>query len=142
MVREEFIKGVLEVSEAGEWTVLVSSHDIEEVERLADRIALIEAGRLRLHETTEALQGRYRRLEVTLGDGEAQLATPPASWQEIERSGRVVRFIESRYERGATEQACRERFADAAVTARAMSLREIFISLARAGRAAAKEMVS
>ncbi|MBI5766338.1 MAG: ABC transporter ATP-binding protein [Verrucomicrobia bacterium] len=150
LVRDEFIKGVLEVSEAGEWTVLVSSHDIEEVERLADRVALLEAGRLKFNETTEALQGRFRRIEVTLGESEAKLAAPPAGWLEVERAGRVVRFVDSGYERTATEQACRERFADAAVTAQPMSLRDIFISLARAGRrfdkltaeATAKETVS
>jgi ABC-2 type transport system ATP-binding protein len=38
LVREEFTRGLLEISEAGEWTVFVSSHDIEEVERLADHI--------------------------------------------------------------------------------------------------------
>src|SRR3954462_14577290 len=50
LVRDEFIRGVLEVSDAGEWTVLVSSHDIEEVERLADHVGLLEDGRLRLSE--------------------------------------------------------------------------------------------
>ena len=39
LVREEFVRGVLEVSAQGDWTVLVSSHDIEEVERLADHVA-------------------------------------------------------------------------------------------------------
>src|SRR3954468_6856104 len=56
LVRDEFIRGVLEVSASGDWTVLVSSHDIEEIERLCDRVALLDHGRLQLNETTEALQ--------------------------------------------------------------------------------------
>src|SRR5882672_542977 len=67
LVRDEFIKGVLEVSSQGDWTVLVSSHDIDEVERLADHVAVLEGGRLRLSEPTEVLQGRFRRVEVTGG---------------------------------------------------------------------------
>jgi ABC-type nitrate/sulfonate/bicarbonate transport system ATPase subunit len=41
LVRDEFIRGMLEVSAHGEWTVLVSSHDIEEVERLEGRLDAI-----------------------------------------------------------------------------------------------------
>lgn len=139
LVREDFVRGVLEVSAAGDWTVLVSSHDIEEIERLCDRVVLLDSGRLRLDETAEALQARFRRVEVMLGDSEARLEATPANWLEVERAGRCVRFIESRYERAATEQACRERFADATVTAQPMTLREIFVALARVGRAERKE---
>jgi len=137
LVREEFVRGVLEVSALGEWTVLVSSHDIDEVERLADRVALLDGGKLRVNEGTEELLARYRRVEVTPGDAGAKLDALPASWLEVERAGNLVRFVESRYEATTTERACRERFADAAVSARGMSLREIFLVLAREGRAGA-----
>jgi ABC-2 type transport system ATP-binding protein len=135
LVRDEFIRGVLEVSSQGDWTVFVSSHDIDEVERLADRVAMIEAGRLRLHETTEALQARFRSVEITLGDVAPQLNGTPPAWLEVQRAGNLVRFVDSAYERSTTEQACRERFSDAAVVARPMSLREIFLVLARTSRA-------
>jgi ABC-2 type transport system ATP-binding protein len=139
LVRDEFIKGVLEVSEAGDWTVLVSSHDIEEVERLADRVALLEAGRLRLHETTEALQGRFRRVEATEARGDA---APGPDWLDWDRAGALTRFVDTRYASGASEQAWRERLGTDRVTAQPMSLREIFLTLARAGRAAAREAAS
>lgn len=140
LVRDEFICGVLEVSAQGEWTVFVSSHDIEEVERLADRIAMIEAGRLRLSETTEALQTRFRQVEVTLGDASPNLAATPPTWLEVQRSGSLVRFVDTAYDRAKTEQACRERFPDAAVVARSLSLREIFLVLARNGRSTPQEV--
>src|SRR6185295_14148262 len=94
LVRDEFIRGVLEVSALGEWTVLVSSHDIEEVERLADQVALLDAGRLQLSEKTEALQGRFRRVEIT---GAPASATAAPGWLEWERAGSLTRFIETRY---------------------------------------------
>src|SRR5262245_10394043 len=37
LVRDEFIRGVLEVSATEQWTVLVSSHDIEEIGRASCR---------------------------------------------------------------------------------------------------------
>jgi ABC-2 type transport system ATP-binding protein len=138
LARDDFVRGVLEASELGDWTVFVSSHDIEEVERLADNIGLLEDGRLRFSETTEALLGRFRRIEVTLAGGAAPLGSPPPGWLEMEQKGELVRFIDTRYEREATERACRERFPEAAVTAQPMTLREIFVTLAREARQQSK----
>jgi ABC-2 type transport system ATP-binding protein len=142
LMRDEFVHGLLEVSALGEWTVFVSSHDIDEIERLADWIGVLDAGRLRFSESTEALQNRFRRIEVALEGGTARLDSPPAAWLETERQGGLVRFIDSRYERAVTEQACRERFPEAAVKAHPMTLREIFVTLARAGRVAQKGAVT
>ncbi len=133
LARDDFVRGVLEASELGDWTVLVSSHDIEEVERLADNIALLEAGRLKFSETTESLLGRFRRMEVTV-TGAAQLGAPAPGWLELDQKGGLVRFIATNYEPNATERACRERFPDGAVTADPMTLREIFVTLARETR--------
>ena len=138
LVREELLHGLLEVSGLGEWTVFISSHDIEEVERLADWIGVLEAGRLRFAETTDALLARFRRIEVTLQGGPAQLEKIPANWLDLERKGDLVRFVETHYDRTATERLCRERFPEAAVVAQPMALREIFISLARSSRAAVR----
>jgi ABC-2 type transport system ATP-binding protein len=133
LVRDEFIRGVLEVSAEGEWTVVVSSHDIEEVERLSDRVALLIDGRLRLNETTESLQGRFRRVEVT-GANVAAGAARPGDWLEWETSGALLRFIDSRYAGAASEATWRERFPGATITAQPMTLREIFMVLTRASR--------
>lgn len=131
LVREEFVRGVLEVSSTGDWTVFISSHDIEEVERLCDRVAVLDEGRLRLSETTEVLQGRYRRVEVT---GAAPGAAPLPAWSGWEQAGALTRFVETRYAGEATERDWRERFPGATVVASPMTLREIFLVLARERR--------
>jgi len=46
LVRDEFIRGLLELTEQEGWSVFISSHDIDEVQRLADRVAIIHRGRL------------------------------------------------------------------------------------------------
>jgi len=64
LVRDEFIRGMLELTEQEGWTVFLSSHDIDEVERLCDSIAVIDEGRLRLSESVDELQeseGRNQR---------------------------------------------------------------------------------
>jgi ABC-2 type transport system ATP-binding protein len=131
LVRDEFVRGILEVSALGNWTVLVSSHDIEEVERLADRVALLDGGKLRVNESTEELLARYRRVEVT---GAPEGAEPGAGWIEWERAGALTRFVETNFSGDATEAGWRLRFGEAKVETRAMTLREIFLCFARAGR--------
>ncbi|HWA85332.1 MAG TPA: ABC transporter ATP-binding protein [Opitutus sp.] len=138
LVREEFIHGLLEASEAGEWTMLVSSHDIEEVERLADRVALLDAGRLRLDESTDSLLARFRRVEIDLHGGPTTLGVAPAAWLEMERAGDRVRFIDSNHSPAGSESDYHARCPSGAITVRPMTLREIFIALARATRAEAK----
>jgi len=134
VVREDVTSGLLETAQAGDWTVLLASHDIEEVERLADRVALLDTGRVWLDETVESLLKRFRRVEVDLQEGPAQTNALPGTWLKFERAGNRVTFVDSRYDREATEPACRARFPEAAVTARPMTLREIYIALARSGR--------
>jgi len=131
LARDDFIRGILEASALGDWTVFVSSHDIEEVERLADHVALLEAGRLQFSETTAALLNRCRRVEVARPGDSPPPATPPPGWLELEQAGGLVSFIDLHYERDVTERKCRELFADATVTAYPMTLREVFVSLAR-----------
>ena len=66
LVRDEFIRGLLELSGRSQWTILVASHDIDEVERLADWVGVIDKGEKRLCEPTTSLQARFRQCEVTL----------------------------------------------------------------------------
>jgi ABC-2 type transport system ATP-binding protein len=131
VVRDDLVQGLLETADAGGWTALISSHDIDEVERLADRIAMLDAGRLRIEEATESLLGRFRRVEVDLQGGGARLDDAPKTWLQVERSGDRVRFVDTRYDAAATEKDCRERFPPGVVSALPMTLREIFVALAR-----------
>jgi ABC-2 type transport system ATP-binding protein len=135
LMRDEFVRGVLEVSALGEWTVFVSSHDIEDVERLCDHVGILENGRLKLSEPTEVLQGRFRAVELT---GAPPDATPPAGALEWGRSGNLTKFIAPGYAGEASEQAWRERYPGATIKVVPLTLREIFIAQARAGRPTAK----
>jgi len=132
LVRDEFIRGLLELTEQEGWTVFVSSHDIEEVQRLADRIAIINSGKLALNESSESLQARFRAVEVVLPDGEGAPGNVPAGWMHLEQAGRTMRFFDSQF---CGAEGVKEVFPTAShIEVRAMSLREIFIALARAYR--------
>ncbi len=138
LVREEFVQGVLEIASDSGWTVLLASHDIHEVERLADSVALLNGGRLALHESADELRGRFRRVEVNLPDETAfaRLHDPPATWLQIRNEGRRMSFIDSQFsdEGEGIRRHLGEAFgAEAArhVEILPLSLREIFLILAR-----------
>ncbi len=136
LVRDEFIRGLLELTEQEGWTVFVSSHDIEEVQRLADRIAIINRGQLALDETSDSLQSRFRAVEVVLPDQSRAPVSLPTDWLHAEQAGRTLRFTDSRFQNDAQLASLLREALPAASTPeiRPMSLREIFVALARAYR--------
>lgn len=138
LARHEFVTGLIEAARLGEWTVLVSSHDIEDVERLVDRVTMLDAGRLTLQESTDDLMTRFRRIEVETSEPPRATDSPSPTWWDYESRGTRVQFLESNYSAVATEAACRARFPEARVTAHPMTLREIFIAVTRNGRRGAK----
>lgn len=135
LVRDEFIRGMLELTENEGWTVLVSSHDIEEVERMADRVAILNRGRLQLEESAEDLQARFRAVEVVLGGDEPKATAYPETWLNVETAGRVLRFADSRFRESELKEAIAKHFPAAKqFQAEPMTLREIFVALARTYR--------
>jgi ABC-2 type transport system ATP-binding protein len=136
LVRDEFIRGILELAEQDGWTIFVSSHDIDEVERLADHVGVIDRGRLHLSETTESLQARFRRVDLAVDrPPERWPSTMPPGWLAPDIAGHRVRFVESAYRSGETEREIRDRFPGAPEPViEPLSLREIFLTLARTFR--------
>ncbi len=140
LVREEFAQGVLELTGQQHWTVFLASHDIDEVERLADRVAMIDNGRLLLSESVASLLARFRQVEVVAAGQETLPASMPATWLLPERAGRAFRFFDTKYEEGSSGALLQRVFPEAqSVSAEPMSLRSIFVALARASRASAAQ---
>jgi ABC-2 type transport system ATP-binding protein len=135
LVRDEFIRGALEVSQQEEWTIFVSSHDINEVEQLADWVGIIDAGRLNLAEPIETLQARFRRIEIASSGALPELAQLPEGWLEVERSADFIRAIDCHHAPARFEQLRQGFPPEVQATAKPMTLREIFVVLARVGRA-------
>jgi ABC-2 type transport system ATP-binding protein len=86
LVREEFLDGVLRTLAEGELTVFFSSHTLTDVQRLADTVGLIYAGRLVDHCPTDELLAGTKRLRVILRDRTAPGNAPEGTiWQRLER---------------------------------------------------------
>jgi ABC-2 type transport system ATP-binding protein len=131
VVRDELIRALLEMPGAGPFTVLVSSHDVEEIERLADWVGFMSDGRLLLAEPVASLLERFRMVEVVAHMGDAPSLPPIEGWVPQGRAGRTLRFIDSEHRGPDAEARIVSRFPGAAVRTSPLSLREIFIALAR-----------
>jgi ABC-2 type transport system ATP-binding protein len=133
VVRDDLVRGVLELAGEEQWTVLISSHDLDEVERLVDTVGFIDGGRLVLSERFSDLHARFRRIDVTADEW----PTPPPAlptWLGVQRSGRLLRIIESQYVEGETERRIATIAPGGVIDVQPMTLREIFIALARRQR--------
>ncbi|HVY87617.1 MAG TPA: ABC transporter ATP-binding protein [Hyphomonadaceae bacterium] len=133
LVRDEFMAGML--AQAGEMTVLISSHDLADIEGSASHVAFMDRGRLLFQESMDQLTGRFRAVSVTMSN---ELSPPrdDASWLEAKASGHVFSFVESRFE---GEEQLRRKIAGKLgearnVDVRPMSLRAISTALMRNAR--------
>jgi ABC-2 type transport system ATP-binding protein len=142
LVREEFVGGLLEITEREGWTIFLSSHDMAEVERLADTVSIIHAGTLRLTETVDTLENRFRQISI---DGPATAPTSATStaaaptattapianptWLSVEISGPRLRYIEPNWLGDASLADLHARHPSAQITATPLNLRDILVAL-------------
>ena len=133
IVRDELIAGL--VQQAGELTILISSHELNEIEGLATDIGFLHAGRLLFQEPMNQLTERCREMYVTL-DSTAQVPDPlPAHWLHARAVGNVLMFVETQF----SDDISRElvlTLCDGVrqIDAKPMNLRSIFTTLAPAAR--------
>jgi ABC-2 type transport system ATP-binding protein len=135
LIRDEVIQGVLELAEQSQWTVFISSHDIDEVERLADWIGIINEGRLRHSEPVASLLARFRQVEATFA-GQPSLPSPlPAEWLDVQAAEHVLRFADGGCGGDDDEGRLRRQLPTAsAIALFPMPLKAIFVAMARAFR--------
>jgi ABC-2 type transport system ATP-binding protein len=74
LVRRDILRAVIETITHEGRTVLFSSHLLDEVERVADHVAIIENGRIIQDEPMEQLKSRYHRLVLHF---DVALSAPP-----------------------------------------------------------------
>ena len=96
LVRDEVVNGLLQ--QAADTTILISSHELTEIESFTTHVAFMQNGRLLLQEAIEDLQMRFRVVLVTLS-AVKELPDPlPTNWLLPEIEGHRLRFIASNYE--------------------------------------------
>lgn len=125
LVRREFLESMVDWAAAGR-TVLLSSHQINEVERVADIVAILHEGRLVLVERLDELKSNMCELIVTLTDADLELPTIPGQIISRRRRGRQWQLLV----RGDVDEQLRAiegHLSVRAVESRSPTLEEIFV---------------
>jgi ABC-2 type transport system ATP-binding protein len=126
LVRREFLESMVDRAANGQ-TVFLSSHQISEVERVADWVAILREGELVVVERLEKLKQEMHELTLTLLDSQPE---PPLVRGELFRQRRRARqwqlLVRSSDEHWNRE--LREHPTVAEVEVRTPSLEEIFVA--------------
>lgn len=76
IARDQFIEGVLQGICRGNRTVLMSSHQLDEISRIADDVAIMNRGRLLVHQRLERLGQSVKQIRAVLLDGRLPQVIP------------------------------------------------------------------
>jgi ABC-2 type transport system ATP-binding protein len=133
LVRDEFMEGLLE--QAGEMTILISSHELAEIDGVATHVAFLDEGKLLFQESMSDLIGRFREVRVTLESAAAPPRQTPKEWMQIRSIGNVLTFVDTQFsEHRLGEQVHSQIAGVRGIDSQPMALRTIFTTLAQAAR--------
>lgn len=123
---EELLQSLASAAADGT-SVFFSSHRIDEVERIADAVCIVDHGRLRLHVEMDVLRERFRVITASYPEAAPPLSPRPPGVEHVVIAGRQTTLLASdnvdelvarAYATGAT-----------AVDIRPVSLREVFLAM-------------
>lgn len=124
---EELLQTLREVRDAGT-SVFFSSHQLDEVERIADRVLMIDRGQLVMNTLLDDLLNNYRNVIV---EAAPQNPMPTFDLAGVERTrvkGRQTRVLASSNVEGIVAHA---RALDAIVQVTPVNLRDVFLDIVR-----------
>jgi ABC-2 type transport system ATP-binding protein len=133
LVRDEIIEGLLE--RAPETTIVLSSHDLAEIESFSSHVGFLEQGRLLFSEEMRTLCDRFREITITLTTTASMPRNIPPSWLRMEAGDAVIRFVDSNFQGDASTRELADMFPLAGdISIAPMPLRTIFLAIAKSGR--------
>lgn len=159
LVRDELIEALVAHTRSTGATVLISSHDLGEIEAFATHVGFIHQGQFLFNEELTTLTSRFREVTVAFApittpaaDGGPATITPPVitfpptkpeHWLNIENLGTAVRYTNTAADTVDSHAEAVAAFPGAAsVQVMPMNLRSIFLVLAKSGRVPATPVVA
>jgi ABC-2 type transport system ATP-binding protein len=126
---EDVLRELVAIAASSETTMFFSSHQLSEVELIADHIGIIDQGKMIVAGSLDDMKAQYQRLQVVFANG----VELPARWVEgveyIRREGRVVSILASHNVDAIVEQA--RSLPGTAVERFPVTLKEIFLEHVR-----------
>lgn len=95
LVRDEVIEGLLD--QAGDSTILISSHELNEIENFTTHLAFMAKGEVWFQESIDEVRNRFREVLVTLSAQKQLSPHYPAGWLFPQTQGHALQFVDSAY---------------------------------------------
>jgi len=126
VARRDFLRTLLDIAQSENRTILFSTHITSDLERVADRVAILRDGRIVFHDEMDVLKESVKRLRITAArDLPESFAVPGALRTEV--AGRSALVAAS----GVTSSLVEDLRTtwDAAVDVEPLSLEDIFLEM-------------
>ena len=128
-IRANVVESLLSQAGDGDFSAIIATHDIDEIDRVVDRVGILDRGRLVLDEAVDSLLGRFRRVVARTNIASQ---APHPEWLGVECRPPALSFVETRFDAASLGERVRAVFPDAEhIDAAPMSLKEIFIAIAQ-----------
>ncbi|HEX3941760.1 MAG TPA: ABC transporter ATP-binding protein [Acidobacteriaceae bacterium] len=126
---EDVLCELVSIAASSGTTMFFSSHQLAEVDRIADHVGIIDQGRMVVSGSLDDMKLRYQRLQVVFADS----AKIPTHWSEgiesLRQQGRTVSILASRNVEDIAEQA--QSIPGTTVERFPVTLKEIFLEHTR-----------
>jgi ABC-2 type transport system ATP-binding protein len=133
LVRDEFMEGL--IAQAGEMTVLISSHELAEIEGVVSHVAFMDQGRLLFQEAMDDLTNRLREVRITLDVAATDAINAPPEWLQVRALGNVLSFVDTRFDETSLSTRVAAKIKNVRnIDVQPIPLRSIFTVLARAAQ--------
>lgn len=126
VVRREFLETVLELFRGEGMTVLLSTHLLPDVERIADRVLLIECGRTRVESNLDDLKDQVKALRLIPTNGHPVRDPGLPGTLRVRRAGDELQVTVEGFDENKLRAACET--SGARVEVMDLPLEEIFIA--------------
>lgn len=126
-VRDEVTQNILELVRETQLSVLISSHDLPEVEQIADSVGFLFKGKMKAHGSLDALLTRFKRVIVSLPSSSY---ITRESWLVTSQGANRLEIVESQFEDEELRNWLTTNIPGSTITSvTPMSLKEIYLQL-------------
>lgn len=91
--RDDIVRGLIASANATGTTVLLASHDVDEVSSLLTHVAVLVRGSLHVSGSVEEVGERFSQITMVAEDAALDALQHEQPWRHVERSGRLLRVI-------------------------------------------------
>ena len=125
--RRQFLATLLDIAMTGERTVLFSTHITSDLERVADRVAIMQSGRIVFDDELATLKDSVKRLRVSVPTGLPDALRQLPGLLRCEANGQTAVFSLRGFQVDLPDRLAREWSAE--VSVEDLNLEEIFLEL-------------